>query len=50
MREGPMAPQMMLALKKTRPLGQVKFCGWSSVQMPLTLANAHRSYEVSSVG
>jgi hypothetical protein len=38
-----MAPQMMLALKNTSPLGQEKLCACLSVQMPLMFENDHWS-------
>lgn len=40
MRWGPMRPQITLALKKTRPPGQVKWLGCVELQMPAMLFKA----------
>lgn len=40
-RWGPMTPQMILALKKTFPPGQVKWEACFGVQMPSMLPKAH---------
>jgi len=40
MRCGPIRPQMTLALKKTRPPGQVKWFGWVDEQIPVIFLRA----------